>query len=133
MVWLRVPSLGTDPARCLRNHSWQILLNPGSEAWSSRMRKSIRTPSIVPNGDDHNVYLVMDDLGRLGPVWREADGRAAELEAVILDLLAGQYKSPIRVVAFNTAEQWSQDVSADVAQELRRRCDLQQRDIPFTK
>jgi hypothetical protein len=95
------------------------------------MRKSNWTPSILPNGDDHNVYLVMDDLGRLGRVWREADDSAAELEAVILDLLAGQYKSPIRVVAFNTAENWSQDVSADVAQELRRRCDLQQRDIPF--
>src|ERR1700704_3254537 len=95
------------------------------------MRKSSWTPSIVPNGDDQNVYLVMDDLGRLGRVWREADDYAAELEAVILDLLAGQYKNPIRVVSFNTAEHWSQDVSADVAQELRRRCDLQQRDIPF--
>jgi hypothetical protein len=95
------------------------------------MRRSNWTPSIVPSGDDHNVYLVMDDLGRLGRVWREADDRAAELEAVILDLLAGQYRSPIRVVSFNTAEHWSQDVSADVAQELRRRCDLQQRDIPF--
>jgi hypothetical protein len=95
------------------------------------MRKSNWTPSIVPDGDDHSVYLVMDDPGRLGPVWREADAGAAELEAVILDLLAGQYKNPVRVVGFNTAEHWSQDVSADIAQELRRRCDLQQRDIPF--
>jgi hypothetical protein len=102
------------------------------------MRRSNWTPSIVPSSDDqddhqddHNVYLVMDDLGRLRRVWREADDGAAELEAVILDLLAGQYKSPIRVVAFNTAQKWSQDVSADVAQELRRRCDLQQIDIPF--
>jgi hypothetical protein len=95
------------------------------------MRRSNWTPSIVPRGDDQNVYLVMDDLGGLGRVWREADAGAAELEAVILDLLQGQYKSPIRVVSFNTAEHWSQDVSADVAQELRRRCDLQQRDIPF--
>ena len=95
------------------------------------MRRSNWTPSIVPSGDDHNVYLVMDDLGRLGRVWREADDSAAELEAVILDFLAGQYKSPIRVVAFNTAEHWSQDASADIVQELRRRCDLQQRDIPF--
>lgn len=95
------------------------------------MRKSNWTPSIVPSGDDQNVYLVMDDLGRLGRVWREADDSAAELEAIILDLLAGQYKSPIRVVAFNTAEHWSQDVSADVAHELRRRCDLRQVDIPF--
>jgi hypothetical protein len=95
------------------------------------MRKSNWTPSIVPRGDGHNVYLVMDDLGRLGRVWRETDDSAAELEAVILDLLAGQYKSPVRVVGFNTAEEWSQDVSADVAHELRRRCDLRQVDIPF--
>jgi hypothetical protein len=95
------------------------------------MRKSNWTPSIVPRGDDHNVYLVMDDLGGLGRVWREADDSTVELEAVILDLLGGQYQSPVRVVVFNTAQEWSQDVSADVAQELRRRCDLQQIDIPF--
>jgi hypothetical protein len=34
-------------------------------------------------------------------------------------------------VAFNTAEKWSQDVSADVAWELRQRYDLQMRDVPF--
>jgi len=50
---------------------------------------------------------------------------------VILDLLDGQYKNSVRVVAFNTAEKWSQDVSADVAQDLRQRCDLQMRDVPF--
>ena len=49
--------------------------------------------------------------------------------SVVIDLLEGQYKNPSRVVSFNTAEHWSQDVSADVAQELRRRCDLQQRDV----
>src|SRR4030088_986468 len=49
------------------------------------MRRSNWTPSIVPSGDDHNVYLVMDDLGRLGRVWREADDYVAELDAVILD------------------------------------------------
>jgi hypothetical protein len=95
------------------------------------MRKSNWTPSIVPRDDDQNVYLVMDDLGKLGRVWREADGEATDLETIILDLLEGQYKDPVRVVAFNTAETWSQDVSADVALELRRRCDLQMRDIPF--
>jgi hypothetical protein len=50
---------------------------------------------------------------------------------VILDLLEGQYKSSVRIVAFNTAETWSQDVSTEVAHELRRRCDLQLRDVPF--
>jgi hypothetical protein len=89
------------------------------------------TPSLVPNADDHNVYLVMDDFGRSGRAWREVDVEATDLETVILDLLEGQYKNPVRVVGFNTAEGWSQDVSADVAQELRHRCDLQMRDVPF--
>jgi hypothetical protein len=95
------------------------------------MRKSNWTPSIVPNGDDQNVYLVVDDFGRGGRAWREADVEATDLETVILDMLEGQYKNPVRVVAFNTAEKWSQDVSADVAFELRQRCDLQLPDVPF--
>jgi hypothetical protein len=89
------------------------------------------TPSIVPKGDDQNVYLVVDDFGRNGRAYREADVETTDLETVILDLLEGQYQSPVRVVAFNTAEKWSKDVSADVAHELRQRCDLQMRDVPF--
>jgi hypothetical protein len=37
-------------------------------------------------------------------------------------LLEGQYSNPVRVVAFNTAEGWSRDVSDDVEDELRERC-----------
>jgi hypothetical protein len=95
------------------------------------MRRSNWTPSIVPNDDDLNVYLVVDDFGRNGRAWREADVENTDLETVILDMLDGQYKNPVRVVAFNTAEKWSQDVSANVAHELRRRGDLQSRDVPF--
>jgi hypothetical protein len=95
------------------------------------MRKSGWTPSIVPNEADQTVYLVVDEIGKSGQVWREADVEDTHLEAVILDLLEGQYKNPVRIVAFNTAEKWSEDVSRDVAQELRRRCDFQLRDVPF--
>jgi hypothetical protein len=93
------------------------------------MRKSGGwTPSIVPH-EDQNVYLVMDDLGRLGRVWRE-DAEHTDLETVIQDLLEGQYSNPIGVFGFNPTEGWSQDVSHDVALELRRRCDLQLSDVP---
>ena len=34
------------------------------------------TPSIVPESNDQNVYLVLDDLGRLGRIWPEADAEA---------------------------------------------------------
>jgi len=41
-------------------------------------------------------------------------GRPTRL-TVVADLLSGQYRHPLRVVAFNTAEGWARDVSADIA------------------
>jgi hypothetical protein len=95
------------------------------------MRKSNWTPSIVPDENDRTIYLVADDLGKPGRAWREADYEATNLETVIQDLLTWQYSKPMRVAAFNTAERRSEDLSVDVAHELRRRCDLQMRDIAF--
>jgi len=88
------------------------------------------TPSIVPADEDQSVYLVVDDFGDLGRCWRETDVKAAFLEMVIKDLLDDQYKNPVRVIGFNTAEGWSRDVSEDIAHEIRRRCDLQMTDPP---
>ena len=88
------------------------------------------TPSIVPGGHDQTVYLVADDFGRIGRAWIEADNEGTDLETVLQDLMSGQYNNPIRVIAFNTAERWSEDVSGDVASEIRRRCDLQMCDVP---
>jgi hypothetical protein len=45
----------------------------------------------------------------------------ADREALIRDLVDGQYSHPVRIVAFNTAEGWSRDVTMDIADELRRR------------
>ena len=42
-------------------------------------------------------------------------------ETLIRDLLAGEYEHPVRIVAFNTAEGWSSDVTMGIADELRRR------------
>jgi hypothetical protein len=88
------------------------------------MRKSNWTPSIVPRGDDRDVYL---DLGR---VWREANYEATAFETVVTDLLDVQYSNPTGIFAFNTAKGWARDESADAAAELRRRCDLQLRNVP---
>jgi hypothetical protein len=62
-------------------------------------------------------YVVLDDFGRIGRAWEDA----ADRETVIRDLLAGEYYKPVYIVAFNTAEGWSRDVSTDIADELRRR------------
>jgi hypothetical protein len=57
------------------------------------------TPSIVSNGDDETVYLVLDDFGDLGRCWRESDIQTTDLETVITDLIEGQYNNPVRVLA----------------------------------
>lgn len=93
------------------------------------MRQSRWTPFIVP-AEQPTVYLVADDFGRAGSAWREADMAATDLETVIQGLLTGQYKRPIKVVAFNTVERWSEDVSEDVAREIQHRCNLQITDVP---
>jgi hypothetical protein len=93
------------------------------------MRRSSWTPSVVRNGHDQNVYLVVDDFGRLGRAYCETDVEEADLETVITRLISGQFKDPIRIVAFNTVERWSEDVSEDVAREIQRRADLAHEDL----
>jgi hypothetical protein len=65
---------------------------------------------------------VLDDFGGpIGCFWRETDADSADRETLIRDLVDGQYGNPVRIVAFNTSEGWSRDVTMDIADELRRR------------
>jgi hypothetical protein len=88
------------------------------------------TPSIVPNGHDQTVYLVVNNFGKLGTAFAETDVAEADLETTITDLMSGQYRDPVRVVAFNTAEHWAEDASEDVAREILRRLDLAGHELP---
>jgi hypothetical protein len=80
-----------------------------------------RSPSMVPSQGGGDTYLVLDDLGRFGRVWRETAEEDANLETLIRDLFDDQYSRPTRIVAFNTAEGWSRDVTSAVADEIRQR------------
>ena len=79
------------------------------------------SPSIVPQSDDREIYLVLDDFGPLGRAWRETDEEYTDRETLITDLLTGQYRNPVRLVAFNMAEGWSRDVSEEIADEITER------------
>jgi hypothetical protein len=63
--------------------------------------------------DDYPDYLVVDDFGGSGRVYREADVEEIDLETAILDLLQTQYRTRSRSSP-STAEKGSQDVRADV-------------------
>jgi len=71
----------------------------------------------VPQGFDYETYLVVDNIDRVR-IFRETVEEQADKETVIRDITDGQYSNPVRVIAFNTAEGWSRDVTEDIAREM---------------
>jgi hypothetical protein len=95
-----------------------------------RVRGTGWTPKVVPYGVDETVYLVIDRFGGLGTVYRETEVERTDLETIVSDFISGQFNDPIRIVAFNTLEHWSNDVSADIATEIQTRCDIEGVAVP---
>jgi hypothetical protein len=88
-----------------------------------------RTHRMVPYGADQTAYLVVDRRGLQGEC-RETEVERADLETIIAELIAGQFNDPVRVIAFNTLEHWSQDVTLDIAAEIQTRCDIDGTAVP---
>jgi hypothetical protein len=86
-------------------------------------------PALVPFGADQTVYLAIDSFGR-GNRYRETEIERPDIEAIISDLLAGQFNEPVRVMAFNTLEHWMRDLSREVAAEIQARCDIENIPVP---
>jgi hypothetical protein len=85
---------------------------------------------LVPYGADQTVYLVVDSFSASGAVYRETEVERTDFEAIIADFLTGQFNDPVRVIAFNTLEHWSVDVSGAIATELQTRCDIEGVSVP---
>jgi hypothetical protein len=88
------------------------------------------TQRVAPYGADQTVYFVIDRFGKFSSVYRETEVERTDLETVITDLMSGQFNDPIRVVAFNTLEHWTEDVSNDIALEIQTRCDIEGVAVP---
>jgi hypothetical protein len=76
------------------------------------------TPSLVPQSESSDVYLVLDELPTFGRVWRELSEEAANKQSVVNLIANGEFHDPVRVIAFNAAEEWSRDVTG----RLRKHC-----------
>ena len=60
-------------------------------------------------------------MGSSASAYVETDPAEANRESIIRNFLSGQYGNAVQVVAFNTAEGWSWDVSEDIAREVLQR------------
>jgi hypothetical protein len=78
------------------------------------------TPSLAPDQQPHDVtvYIVLNDFGQLGRAYVETDEATADEQTVVNNISDGEYSNPVRVVAFNTVEGWSRDVTEDIARAL---------------
>ena len=88
------------------------------------------SPQLVPYGADQTVYLVVDRFSANGGVYRETEVERADFETIIVDFLTGQFNDPVRVIAFNSLEHWSDDVSEAIAAEIQTRCDIEGASVP---
>jgi hypothetical protein len=81
-----------------------------------------RSYTVAQEASREDTYLILDDFGGLrGRAWCETREGDANRNALINDLMSGLYYHPVRIVAFNTAQGWSRDVTLDIADELRKR------------
>jgi hypothetical protein len=78
---------------------------------------------------DVTVHIVLNDFGQVGRAYCETDEAEADEATIIENILSGQYSHPLRVIAFNTAEGWSRDVTEDIARAVLDRADSEDRSI----
>jgi hypothetical protein len=74
-------------------------------------------PPLNPE-NDVTVYLVAEDFGHLGRAFRETDLAEADHDTIVRNMISGEYEDPLRVIAFNTVEGWSRDVSEEIAYDV---------------
>jgi hypothetical protein len=113
-----------------KNRRGELVLRFCRAGDSSMPASILETRLTVPYGADQTVYLVVDRFDRQGSVYRETEVERTDLESIISDFISGQFNDPIRVVAFNTLEHWSKDVSGDIADEIQTRCDIEGMPVP---
>jgi len=76
-------------------------------------------PSLAPTFRyDTTVYIVLNDFGKFGQAYVETAEGESDEGTVIGDIISGAHSNPLRVVAFNTHEGWSRDVSEDVGRKI---------------
>jgi hypothetical protein len=78
------------------------------------------SPSLIPF-NHATVYLVLDDFNEQGRAWRETGEDQTTRDVLLENLLTGKYERPRLVIAFNLAEGWSRDASAEIAREAVER------------
>jgi hypothetical protein len=95
-----------------RNYRLAIPMGSRHNAAAGWSWRELRT---MPPEHDVTTYLM---IGQLDRPFREIGLAEGDRETIVRNLISGLYQNALRVVALNTAEGWSRDVSEDIAFEV---------------
>lgn len=85
-------------------------------------------PSIVPSIDDKCLYFVLCDFGEHGLEYVATDPDAADCDTIVENMIDGQYRHPIRVIAVDIRAGTARDASDLIAGTIEHRASLD--DLP---
>jgi hypothetical protein len=92
--------------------------------------KRLLQASSLALATDSTVHIVLDDFGSLGRAYRETDEVQSDEQAIIENLLGGEYSRPRRVIAFNAIGGWARDATADIARAVLKRAIAEEKTLP---
>jgi hypothetical protein len=67
---------------------------------------------------EHTMCLLLDWTSHHGGIWREMSEADANEAAIVQRIIDGLFSHPMKIVAFNTAKEWSRDVTQEIALRL---------------
>ena len=74
--------------------------------------------SLVPDSE-RTTYLLLDEMTNYhGSIWPATSAEEANEATIVQRIIEGQFSHPLKVVAFNTEDGWSRDVTYDIAAKL---------------
>jgi predicted DNA-binding ribbon-helix-helix protein len=86
-------------------------------------------PPLVPLHDS-DVLFVLCESSSSGPTYIETNPADANEDAIVRNMIAGQYGKPLRVVAINIGEGWARDVSKKIAGVVVQAAERGDRTLP---
>jgi hypothetical protein len=78
--------------------------------------------SLIPElpSEDGELHFVLCDFGRDGLAFVETDPAAASRDEIVHNLMVGEYRQPMRVIAVDVDHGTARDVSRDVAHAVEQ-------------
>ena len=73
----------------------------------------------IVRASENTTYLLLDEMtNQRASIWPEISADEANEATIVQWIIEGQFSRPVKIVAFNTEDGWSRDVTQEIATKL---------------